>query len=446
VADGHGHHHHQHDSGPLPPLAPAVQRLLAGLLIPLVLFTLVGLVVWWPDRANDGDPNLASPGARAGQLLSATVLKQDLSPCDELGQASDDECITVTVKMHEGPDKGQEVTYIRSFGGGQPDVDQGDNIIVERIEPATGDPFYAFIDFQRTRPLLLLGFMFVALAALIGRVRGVRALVALVLSLIVLIVFTLPSIVDGNSPLAVALVSASLIMFVALYLSHGFNRRTTSAVIGTLISLLVTGLLASIFTAAARLSGLTDDNTSYLRASMDGVDLRGILLAGTIIGALGVLDDVTVTQASAVWEIHQANPRQSVRQLYASALRIGQDHISSVINTLLLAYVGAALPLLLLFSQTGERWTTIASGELVATEIVRTLVGSIGLMCSVPVTTFLTAFVVAGRAGLASPEDADAQSSRPPRASRPSRRRPSSDPFRNDRLDSSADLFDGDRW
>jgi uncharacterized membrane protein len=399
--DKHGHAGHGdagHGHGPFPKIQVSrrLNRLLAALLTPLVLGTLIGLVALWPRTADDNPNGLIAPGSNRGELISATVVDKDIAPCDLAREEVDDDCLKMTVRLTEGPRKGERVDYLTSLVTAGGPLAIGANIIVERIEPTGYPAFYAFYDYQRQMPILLLVGIFVAFTLFIGRTRGLRALFALVVSLVILTVFTLPAIINGSSPLIVALVSASAIMLVALYISHGWNPRTTSAVIGTLTSLVITGFLAVIFTNAAQLSGLLDDDTSYLRASLDGVDLRGILLAGTIIGALGVLDDVTVTQASAVWEIHLADPKLSARQLYTRALRIGQDHISSVVNTLLLAYAGASLPLLLLFSQSGEKWTTIATGELVATEIVRTLVGSVGLMCSVPITTFLTALVVAG--------------------------------------------------
>ena len=140
---------------------------------------------------------------------------------------------------------------------------------------------------------------------------------------------------------------------------------------------------------------MASEATGYLRATSNAIDLRGLLLAGIIIGALGVLDDVTITQSSAVWELHQANPRLGFLDLYNAALRIGRDHIASAVNTLVLAYAGASLPLLLLFTQVGTPFGELFNGEPVATEIVRMLAGSIGLMASVPITTALTALVVA---------------------------------------------------
>jgi uncharacterized membrane protein len=168
---------------------------------------------------------------------------------------------------------------------------------------------------------------------------------------------------------------------------------TTSAVAGTLISLVLTGLLAGGFVHLTHLTGLGSEEGEYLRALAGNVNLRGLLLGGMIVGSLGVLDDVTITQASAVWELSRANRAYGARQLYRAALRIGRDHIASTVNTLVLAYAGASLPLLVLFSLAGQRLGDVLSGELVAEEIVRTLVGSIGLVASVPITTAITAFV-----------------------------------------------------
>lgn len=209
-------------------------------------------------------------------------------------------------------------------------------------------------------------------------------------------------------------------MLIALYMCHGLTARTSVAVIGTLISLLLIGLLGSLFIDWASLTGNTDDSTGLIHGLYPHIDMSGLLLAGVIIGSLGVLDDVTVTQTSAVWELHQADPTMGARKLYRAGIRIGRDHIASVVNTLVLAYAGAALPLLLLFSIAQSSVGTVANSELVAEEIVRTLVGSIGLVASVPVTTVLAALVVsADRTGLG----AEAGASAPARNGRGRRRR-----------------------
>jgi uncharacterized membrane protein len=252
------------------------------------------------------------------------------------------------------------------------------------------------VDFQRSGSLWWLAGLFAAAVLVLGRWRGLAALAALALSFVVLLVFVLPAILDGHSPLAVAVTGACLIMFVVLYLTHGPSARTSTAVLGTLVSLALIGALGYAFSAAARLTGL-DDQTSALIGSLGtSVDARGLLLAGVVIGALGVLDDVTVTQTSAVWELRRADPSMAPRALFTAAMRIGRDHVSSAVNTLVLAYAGASLPLLLLFTLSGRSLGEVVTTQDVATEVVRTLVGSIGLVASVPITTALAA-VVASR-------------------------------------------------
>jgi len=238
---------------------------------------------------------------------------------------------------------------------------------------------------------------------LLGRWRGVGALCGLAASLVVLVVFTLPSILDGRSPVAVALVSAGVIALTALYLAHGPSPQTGVAVLGTMASLVLTGLLAAVFVTATHLTGLTDENALLLEVVNGRVSLTGIILAGIVIGSLGVLDDVTVTQVAAVGELVRARPDLHHRHLFDAAVRIGRDHISSTVNTLVLAYAGAALPLLLLFTQAQRRISDIATSEIVAIEIVQALVGSIGLVAAVPITTALAVWLHAPGSA-ASPE------------------------------------------
>src|SRR5919109_334122 len=221
------------------------------------------------------------------------------------------------------------------------------------------------------------------------RRSGLFALVGVVLSLGVLLVFVFPALLTGSAPIAVALVGTSVIAFGVLYLAHGINERTTVALLGTLASLALTAVLAVTFAGAARLSGLASEDSTTLLTFAPELDYRGLLLAAVIIGTLGVLDDVTVTQVSAVWELHRANPGQGRRQLYGSAIRIGRDHIASTVNTLILAYAAAALPLMLLFTQSGLALGDVLTTETIAVEVVQTLVGSIGLVASVPLTTTL---------------------------------------------------------
>ncbi len=296
--------------------------------------------------------------------------------------------------MSDGPLPGRDLVQIVPVEPGTPRFAVGDEIVLgwSGADPAYPGS-YRVADFQRGAPLWWLAALFAAAVLVLGRWRGLAALVALGLSFVVLLQFVLPAILDGRDPLAVAIVGSGLIMFMVLYLTHGLSARTSTAVLGTLFSLALIGGLAALFSATARLTGLDDQTRNLISSLGTGVDARGLLLAGVVIGALGVLDDVTVTQTSAVWELHAANPALGARGLFTAAMRIGRDHVSSAVNTLVLAYAGASLPLMLLFTLSGQSLGTIASQQDVATEIVRTLVGSIGLVASVPVTTAIAAMV-----------------------------------------------------
>jgi uncharacterized membrane protein len=308
---------------------------------------------------------------------------------------SGEPCKLLDVRLTTGPRRGQKFEVWYPDDRPTRRVEVGD-LLVLGVDPGKPPPYLLHVvDYQRRFPLVQLAAIFVVVVVWLGRWRGVRALGGFVLSLAVLVLFVLPAILEGGSPLAVAVVGAAAIMFLALYVSHGVNVRTSSALIGTMLSLGLTALLANLYVEAAALSGFTTEQAVIVNVAASQVDVRGLLLAGILIGALGVLDDVTITQASAVWELHLANPAFRARDLYRSALAIGRDHIASTVNTLVLAYAGAALPLLILFTLAGLSFGEVMNGEVIAEEVVRTLVGSIGLVASVPITTGLTALVVA---------------------------------------------------
>lgn len=402
-------HGHSHSHGPAAPVSQHLRKVIAAVLIPFATAVVVGLVVLWPG----GAPGHERTGVGFDrQTQSADVTKVQELPCKDVnasqtppngdtstaeGQSAQSRaegiCKKATIEVTSGKDKGRTFTEIV-----QPDsprqLRQGQQVVVA-YEPTAPEALqYSVTDVNRKLPMALLAGIFALVVVAVGRLRGVMALVALALSFLVLTFFILPAILQGSNPLVVAVIGASAIMLIALYLCHGLTARTSVAVLGTLISLLLIGLLGSLFIGWASLTGNTDDNTGLIHGLYPSIDMSGLLLAGVIIGSLGVLDDVTVTQTSAVWELHQANPTMGWRGLYGAAIRIGRDHIASVVNTLVLAYAGAALPLLLLFSIAQSSVGTVANSELVAEEIVRTLVGSIGLVASVPVTTALAALVV----------------------------------------------------
>jgi uncharacterized membrane protein len=245
--------------------------------------------------------------------------------------------------------------------------------------------------------LTLAGIFAIGVIAL-GRWRGAAALVGLIATLLVLFLFMVPAILDGRDPLLVSLVGSVVIAFAALYLSHGLNSRTTVALLGTLGGLGCAALFAVVFMDLAEITGLASEEALFLTALGTNLDLRGLILGGMMVGALGAIDDITVTQASAVWELRAADATRSRSQLLLSGLRIGRDHVASTVNTLVLAYAGASMPVLILFVLSDQSAGTVANGEIVATEIVRTLVGSIGLIASVPITTWLAVDAVT-RAG-----------------------------------------------
>jgi uncharacterized membrane protein len=247
---------------------------------------------------------------------------------------------------------------------------------------------------QRSSPLVVLAAVFAVVVVALGRLRGLLALAGIALSLGVLLVFIFPALLDGAAPLGVALTGATVIAFGTLYLAHGVSDRTTVALLGTMASLGLTAALAVGFAAAAELSGLASEESLTLLTFAPGLDFRGLLLAAVIIGTLGVLDDVTITQVAAVWELRRTDPSLGRRQLYAAGIRIGRDHIASTVNTLVLAYAAAALPLLLIYTQSGLAFAEVLTTETVAVEIVQTLVGSIGLVASVPLTTALACWVI----------------------------------------------------
>ncbi|HEX6220606.1 MAG TPA: YibE/F family protein, partial [Acidimicrobiia bacterium] len=257
---------------------------------------------------------------------------------------------------------------------------------------------YQYAGQDRSGLLVVSTLVFAAAVIGLGRMRGVAALVGLVLSIAILLWFILPAIIGGADAVLVALVGGGAIAMVSLYLAHGYNPLTHVAALGAFSALALTTALSWLVVELANFSGLVSEESFFLLAIPD-LDLNGLLLAGIVLGAIGALDDVTVTQASAVWEVHGANPAMSSTELFDSGLRVGRDHIVSTVNTLLLAYAGASLPLLLFFTLSDQSLGFIASSEVVALEIVRTLVGSIGLVAAVPVTTWLSARVVASVSG-----------------------------------------------
>lgn len=281
---------------------------------------------------------------------------------------------------------------------------------------------YGITDFQRGRPLALLAVLFIGAVVGLARLQGARALLGLGITAVVVVGFLVPTVLDGASPVLSALTASVGIMIVTLYLSHGASPKTTAAAVGTAAALLLTGLLAALFVGAANITGLSSEEARLANLEAGGLSLRGLLLAGIILGGLGVLDDVTVSQSSTVFALYRANPDTTFGALTRRALSVGRDHIAATVNTLFLAYAGASLPLLILFATGIDPLGTVLTSEIVAVEVVRTLVGSVGLIAAVPLTTALAAALALGDPSAA--KGSEGGRSSPGRAPRPAEARP----------------------
>src|SRR5687767_10923141 len=264
----------------------------------------------------------------------------------------------------------------------------GDEVLVSIGKRPDGVLTVYFADFVRTNSLLWLTAIFAGTILLISRWKGLRSLISMAFSLLVIIGFIIPHILTGEDPLWVSIIGSILLLAVTLYLTYGWNLKTHAAVVSMVIVLLITGILAGLSVLFTRLTGSGDENALFLMQMLNTpINLRGLLLGGMIIGALGVLDDLVTTQASAVFELHHANPSFEFRELFLSAMRMSNDHVAATVNTLVLAYAGASLPMLLMFSLGRGDYGYLVNFEFVAEEIVRTLVGSLGLVTAVPLTT-----------------------------------------------------------
>jgi uncharacterized membrane protein len=273
------------------------------------------------------------------------------------------------------------------------DLKVGDKIMVSISKTPQNVVNAYFVDFVRTAPMIWLAVIFAAAIIVISRWKGVGALLSLLFSLYVIIYYIIPQILNGADPVRVSIIGSAVLLGVTLYLTYGWTLKTHAAVLSMVLVLVLTGVLSIIFVVLTRLNGTGDENVMYLvQAMQTPINLRGLLLGGMIIGALGVLDDLVTTQASAVFELHHANPGYGFRELYRSAMHIGQDHVAATVNTLVLAYAGTALPMLLLFSLARGNYDTLINYAVVAEEVVRTLTGSLGLIAAVPITTVIAIF------------------------------------------------------
>ena len=353
----------------------------ASIVLGLVGFVIIGIFVLLPKSSPNLD--LTALGF-ADDALPANVVDVESGECS---YAPELRCNLVQF------DLGGDIPFVgQEFPDdpGQPVFEVGDSVFVNVTSFDDGTVTYQYADRDRRGLVALVALVFAGAVVILARWRGVFALFGLTASVVVLLLFIVPAIVAGRDAVMVALVGGGAIALISLYVTHGSTPLTHVAAIGAFGALALTVGLSWLVLALARFSGFASEEAFYLLA-VPQIDLSGLLLAGVVLGAIGALDDVTVTQASTVWEVRAANESLSATELFAAGLRVGRDHIASTVNTLLLAYAGAALPLLILFSLSGMRLGFIVSSEVVAVEIVRTLVGSIGLVAAVPLTTYLAA-------------------------------------------------------
>ena len=375
--------------------------VLAAILIPLILGTIVGLVALWPtgDLPETGIVSVEAEYPTARVLETATERcagsTEVRQPDGEVPESV--ECVVVLAEVTSTAAAGRVVEVYAPATLRPGDVSVGARIVLARYLATDTDPeVYVWYDFARTFPLGMLAIAFAVVVIAVAGLRGLRALVGLILAFGVIAAFMLPALLEDKDPLTVGLVGSAAIMLVVLYMAHGFSRRTTTALLGTLAGLGVTALLGVVAAYAAHLNGITTEEhyrLAMLTGNLDGDGLRGIFIAGVVLAGLGVLNDVTITQASAVWELRASDPAASWRTLFSRGMRIGRDHIASTVSTIAVAYAGASLPILLLLEVYQlPLLQTISSGAF-AEEIARTLVGSIGLVLAIPLTTVIAAVV-----------------------------------------------------
>ena len=297
----------------------------------------------------------------------------------------------IRVSILEGEQAGEVITFRNDFIL----LNEGDIFYLNIYTDFDGTIIYSVNDLDRKKPLILLGALFFLVVVIFTGFQGVRAILSLFASFFVILYLLLPQLLAGAPPVITSILFALLILIIVMVVTHGFNRRVLAGLLGTGGSIIVTGILAKYSIVITGLSGFTSDESTYLNIVTRGeLDLAGLLLGAIIIGVLGLLDDVAMTQVQVVSELKNTNKKFSRREIYRRAMRVGKEHIGALINTLSLAYAGAALPLLLLFATSDASVGFIINREIFATEIVRTIVGSIGLILTVPLTTLLAIYIV----------------------------------------------------
>ncbi|MBZ5738127.1 YibE/F family protein [Nocardioides mangrovi] len=402
---GAGHSHRASRHADRLEVARGPRLTLLGALALAGIATVIGLVVLWPSGSDVDAVTSKVDFAAPGVTFPTADVKAVQPACSGdqsgggSGGSSGSDCGSIRVTVAEGAGQGDTVTVSVPPQISDSGLTVGDTVVVQRTPVDGADPSYAYFGTSRTTPLLVLLAAFVVVVVAVARWRGVFALVGVVFSGAVLWWFALPALLVGSSGLAVGLTAAAAILFVVLYTTHGFSVRTSTALAGTFAGVLVTAGLGVVGTQATRLVGVSDESAGVLSGMVGQLDFAGLFAAALVVAGIGVLNDVTITQASSVWEIRAAAPQMTRRQVFASGMRIGRDHIASTIYTIVFVYAGTALAVLLVLRLYGLPFEVLLATEDITQEVVRTLASSIGLVLAVPLTTGIAALVVPGASG-----------------------------------------------
>lgn len=362
----------------------------------ITLLVGLGLIITLVLALNQPPSGAETQVGYTSDTVKAQVLSIKEEGTVQLGETTQPYQV-VDIRILEGKYTGQQfiIDYGKKYLLASSHVLQAnEKILVSVSSMGDGMVYVHFVDFIRTPALLVLGILFVGVCVLVSGWQGIRSILGIGVSVLVIIFYIVPQILDGENPILISLLGSFLFLTVTQYLVYGWTLKTHIALSGILVSILITGLIAVFFVDFARLNGMGDENAMYLLQQSNQMNLRNLLIAGIVIGALGILDDLVVGQTSAVIEIYRANPKMDFAERYKRSMNVGRDHIAATVNTLVLAYLGASLSLFLLFSNSNVQFSNIINLNYLAEELVRSLVGTIGLFAAVPITTFMACWVV----------------------------------------------------
>lgn len=381
-------------------------KLLTGWLIIAAIATVVGMALLWPSsEPPEVSDTYKNHSGLSHELIEAEVAIVQPGMCGSpsVGKVFDvaphidpyapTDCTHAIVDIHSGESTGKRTLLeIRPDLPGEPGLEVGDNILLsDQAAQGQGQQF-AFQDYDRSMSMWVWLILAVALIVLVGAWRGLRSLVGLAITIAVILIFLLPALVRGGSPVLLALTCGSAVLFLVLFLVHGFSWKSAAAMGGTLISLAFAAVFSYLAVLTTGIRGLGDESNLNILVYMPGINISGLMLAGMIVGALGVLNDVTIAQASTVHELHALEPEANRWRIFRSAMKVGQDHIASMVYTLVLSYTGVALPTLLMLSISGRTFEQVVTSDVMATELLRSVTGAMALVLAVPITTIIAAF------------------------------------------------------